>query len=128
MASHPNTAICVRNTYRVLKKQWSQCFNGNVHWQWLWRLCCRRPHVMAQENFWRKLHLRASQYHPIYDMAVILEICKSIVLHVIRSIIYIYIYVCVCVCVCVYVYSYLLCCLYCFIYVYLFLFVLSALV
>ena len=101
MASHPNTAICVRNTYRVLKKQWSQCFNGNVHWQWLWRLCCRRPHVMAQENFWRKLHLRASQYHPIYDMAVILEICKSIVLHVIRSIIYIYICVCVCVCVCV---------------------------
>lgn len=66
-----------------------QCFNGNVCWQWLWRLCCRRSHVMAQEMFWRQLHLRASQYHPICDMVVILEICKSIVLHVIQIIIYI---------------------------------------
>ena len=107
MASHPNTAICERNTHTVHKKQWSQCFNGNVWWQWLWRLCCRRLQVMAQEMFWRRLHLKASQYHPICDMPVILEICKSIVLHVLQITIYIYIYICIytwtyCVVYCLY--------------------------
>ena len=54
--------------------------------------CVAGGHVMAQEMFWRKLHLKASQCHPICDMAVIWEICKSTVLHDIQ-ILYIYIYI-----------------------------------